>query len=87
MFLVSSLENHDQARSITRLTSDAPEHRTICGKLLAILHSTLCGTQYIFEGQELGMINVPRSWGEEEYKDVATRNYWEESVPLAIPPL
>ncbi|KAL7415802.1 glycoside hydrolase family 13 protein [Mrakia frigida] len=70
------LENHDQARSITRLCSDAPEHRAIAGKLLAILHSSLSGTQYIFQGQELAQINVPRSWGEEEYKDIATRNYW-----------
>jgi len=69
-----------QARSITRLCSDAPEHRTISGKLLAILHSTLSGTQYIFQGQELAQINVPRSWGEEEYKDIATRNYWNSYV-------
>jgi alpha-glucosidase len=35
-----------------------------------MLHTTLTGTIFIFQGEEMGMINVPPAWGEEEYKDV-----------------
>jgi len=34
------------------------------------------GTQFIFQGQELGLKNFPGDWGIEEYKDIASQNYW-----------
>jgi alpha-glucosidase len=30
------------------------------------------GTPYIYQGEDIGMCNVPKDWGFEEYKDVAT---------------
>jgi glycosidase len=59
-----SLENHDQARSISRFASDKPEFRSVSGKLLALLLTSLCGTVYVYQGQELGQINVSSEWAD-----------------------
>ncbi|KAB5593548.1 Glycoside hydrolase family 13 protein [Ceratobasidium theobromae] len=89
------LENHDQARSISRLLGfgtdaaktkfdfkqyeeDLQKFWSVGAKLLAILHTTQGGTVFIFQGEEIGSTNVPRSWPIEEYKDVATINFYEE---------
>jgi glycosidase len=71
-------ENHDQPRAVSRWASDLPAHRTFAAKLLATWLSCLGGTLYIYQGQELGMRNVPQEWPIEEYKDIETRNYWAE---------
>lgn len=44
------LENHDQARSVTRYASDSPQHRVTSAKMLAVYLLTLSGTPIIFEG-------------------------------------
>lgn len=44
---------------------------------MSLLHCTLSGTIYLYQSEELGQINMPPSWGHEEYKDVATKNYWK----------
>lgn len=67
-----SLENHDQPRTITRITSDHPEDRAHCAKLMSIFHCSLTGTIFVYQGAEIGLCNVPESWGEEEYKDIET---------------
>ncbi|KAK9482063.1 glycoside hydrolase superfamily [Lipomyces starkeyi] len=71
-------ENHDQGRSISRFATDDPKYHDKAGKLLAILLATLTGTLFIYQGQEIGMVNVPTSWGVEEYQDVSSQNYWKE---------
>ncbi|KAI6165427.1 glycoside hydrolase family 13 protein [Pisolithus thermaeus] len=70
------IENHDHARSVSRFGNDSERWRAISAKMLCILEVTLTGTLYIYQGQELGLRNFPRSWGIEEYKDVATQNYY-----------
>ncbi len=35
-----------------------------------MLHTTLTGTLFIYQGQEAGMVNLPKEWDESEYKDV-----------------
>lgn len=70
----SYLENHDQPRSISRYANDSPEWRVASGKLLAMMHATMFGTLYIYQGQEIGMINLPNTWPLEEWKDVQTQN-------------
>jgi glycosidase len=46
------------------------------------METTLSGTIFVYQGEELGMVNVPRSWGPEEYKDVETQNYWKKMTAL-----
>ncbi|KDR69930.1 hypothetical protein GALMADRAFT_230296 [Galerina marginata CBS 339.88] len=70
------IENHDHSRVVSRFGNDSDAWRGISAKMLAVLQITQGGTQFVFQGQELGLKNFPRSWGIEEYKDVASLNYW-----------
>ena len=49
------LENHDQPRSISRFGDEAYWKES--GKLLATLALTLRGTPFLYQGQEIGMLN------------------------------
>lgn len=85
------LENHDQARSISRFgNEETPEYWALSAKMLAILVTTLSGTVYIYQGQEIGMVNFPVEWDIEEYKDVNSINYYKfvqdstKNDPIAV---
>lgn len=76
---VTYIENHDQARAVSRFASDAPEHRVASAKMLATYLLTLSGSTIIYQGQEIGFINAPKDWDiEKEYIDVNTINTWRE---------
>jgi oligo-1,6-glucosidase len=49
-------ENHDNPRMISKINSDR-QYRNVLGKLLAVIQLTLRGTPFIYQGQELGMMN------------------------------
>ncbi len=51
------LENHDQPRIISRYGSE--KFRTESGKALACLLLCQSGTPFIYQGQEIGMLNYP----------------------------
>lgn len=71
------LENHDSGRSISRFASDAtPEARTRSTKFLAVLQATMSGTLYLYQGQEIGIPNLPDEVPIDEYKDVNSINYY-----------
>ncbi|OCK80164.1 glycoside hydrolase family 13 protein [Lepidopterella palustris CBS 459.81] len=72
-------ENHDQPRSVSRYCDDSDEWREMGAKLLCLMQTTLAGTLYVYQGEELGMRNVPESWGPEEYKDIESINFWKKS--------
>ncbi|KAM7212541.1 alpha amylase [Rhypophila decipiens] len=72
-------ENHDQPRSVSRWCDDSDAHRVAGSKLLCMMQTTLTGTLYIYQGEELGMRNIPASWGPEEYKDVESVSYWKQA--------
>ena len=75
------VENHDQPRSVSRYVDDSDMWREKGAKLLALMQSTLAGTLYIYQGEELGMRNVPWTWDPaEEYKDILSQNFWNESL-------
>lgn len=69
------LENHDQGRSISHFASVLPAHREAAAKMLAIILTTLTGTLFLYQGQEIGMINAPKSWPGDAYKCVRSVNY------------
>lgn len=63
------LENHDQPRSISRFGSE--KLRTESGKALATIYTFLSGTHFIYQGQEIGMLDYPfKDWS--DFTDVAT---------------
>lgn len=70
-------ENHDQPRTVDRYTSGKPEHRLPGAKMLATALALQAGTPFIYQGQELGMGNVPKEWGMDEYKDIDCLNHWK----------
>ncbi|KAH0028490.1 alpha-glucosidase, partial [Aureobasidium melanogenum] len=69
-------ENHDGPRSISRFADDSDQWREYAAKMLCTKSITLGGTEYIYQGQELGMRNIPADWSMDEYKDVESQSYW-----------
>ena len=53
------LGNHDQPRCVSRFGDDSPEHRVRSATALATMLHLHRGTPYIYQGDELGMANVP----------------------------
>ncbi|KAH6224939.1 hypothetical protein HBI42_063540 [Parastagonospora nodorum] len=76
-------ENHDNGRSVSRFANDASQWREKSAKMLALWLVGQTGTLFLYQGQEIGMINAPSYWDMDEYKDVEARNYWAEAVRLA----
>lgn len=71
------LGNHDLPRLLSRF-GDTGAHRQAAAKLFATLLLTLRGTPYIYQGDEIGMINTPfENIG--EYRDIVARNGWAEA--------
>jgi oligo-1,6-glucosidase len=74
------MDNHDSGRSLSRYASDLPQNRKEAAKMLAIYLGTLSGTLFLLQGQEIGMANVPETWGIDDYVDVEGRNYYQSVV-------
>lgn len=70
-------ENHDQGRCVSRFASDAPEWRERSAKMLALAMCAMTGTLFIYQGQEIGMVNVPKDWPIEDYRDIESVNYYK----------
>lgn len=64
--------NHDQPRAVTRFGNDQ-EYRVESAKMLGTLLHMMKGTPYIFQGEELGMRNVPFK-SLNQYQDIETVN-------------
>lgn len=72
------LESHDQGRSINRFGNDStPESRVASGRLLAMMLATLSGTLFIYQGQEIGMLNVPKDYPIEDIIDCESGAYYD----------
>ncbi len=65
------IENHDHPRIISRYGSE--EYRVESGKMLAAMYILQRGTPFIYQGQEIGMLNInlPKL---DMYKDVMAQN-------------
>ena len=72
------LENHDQSRTVSRWGSDLPEFRTASAKMFATFLALQSGTVFVYQGQELGLINLPNDRDISEYRDLETLNAWRE---------
>ncbi len=70
------MNNHDMPRLPSIWLNDT-EYRYESATLLATFFGLLRGTQYIYQGEEIGLINA--HWEQlEMYKDVETHNYYKE---------
>ncbi|KAH6673022.1 alpha-glucosidase [Halenospora varia] len=70
-------ENHDQGRSVSRYASDDPQWRERSAKMLAMMMCAMTGTLFVYQGQEIGMINAPKDWPIGDYKDIESINYFD----------
>ena len=73
------LSNHDQPRPVSRFGNDSQEFRKLSAKMLGTMNHTLQGTPYVYQGEELGMTNVPFT-DINEFNDLETLNFWDENV-------
>lgn len=68
--------NHDQPRAVTRF-GDENEYRIESSKMLGTLLHMMKGTPFIFQGEEIGMKNVPFS-SIDEYQDIETNYFYKK---------
>ncbi|CCC09091.1 unnamed protein product [Sordaria macrospora k-hell] len=74
-------ENHDNGRAVSRFGDDSTaEAWEASAKTIALWQATLTGTIFLYQGQEIGMVNMPKDWPiEAEYKDVESLNFYKEA--------
>ena len=72
-------ENHDQPRSISRYGNDSTEYREVSAKMLATCLHMMQGTPYVYQGEELGMTNVPFT-SIDQFRDLDSINAYRELV-------
>lgn len=71
--------NHDQPRALSRWVDAPDEYREKAGKMLATCLHMMKGTPYIYQGEEIGMINVPFH-DISSYRDIETLNAYRDLV-------
>ncbi|HFI0121871.1 TPA: alpha-glucosidase [Streptococcus suis] len=71
--------NHDLPRAISRFGDDRPAFRELSGKMLAIYLHFMSGTPYIYQGEEIGMINTP-IMDISQADDIETRRMYAERM-------
>lgn len=75
------IENHDHPRIISRYGSE--KYRTESGKMLANMYMLQQGTPFIYQGQELGMVNT-RLESLDEYVDCFVKNNYAVGMKMHL---
>lgn len=70
-------ENHDQARIISRWGDDE-KYRVECAKMFGTILHMMQGTPYIYQGEEIGMVNS--KYDIEDYDDIEMKNAYKDLV-------
>jgi oligo-1,6-glucosidase len=71
--------NHDNPRMVSRYGDDSPEYRVPSAKMLATLLMTLKGTPFVYQGDELGMVNYQFK-DMKDVNDIEAKNAYQEWV-------
>lgn len=72
------IENHDQPRATTKYLLEHAENPDAV-KMLGAMYFFLRGTPYIYQGQELGMINFKRS-SIDEFNDISSIDQYYRAI-------
>lgn len=75
--------NHDQPRILSRLGNPSAEYHDVSAKMLATCLHMMQGTPYIYQGEELGMTNVPFETLD-DFRDIESINAYHELVGKGI---
>ena len=83
-------DNHDQPRAVTRFggragVGERGSSWERVGKMLAVCDFLMKGTPYVYQGDELGMVN-PGYGSIEEFRDVESRNYYQIMLEMGKSP-
>ncbi len=78
------LGNHDQARSVSRFGDDSSHWYASATALATMLHLQR-GTPYVYQGEEIGMTNMPFTTID-EHRDVESLNWFAEAVAAGSSP-
>lgn len=77
-WLTLVFDNHDNPRLLSKITRKE-EEREAAAKLIALVEMTLCGTAFLYEGQELGMCHVEFK-DASEFRDVEAINLYKKLI-------
>ncbi len=77
-------DNHDQPRAVSRFGDDG-EFRVQSAKLLATVLHLHRGTPYIYQGEELGMTNVPFERAG-DFRDIESVNHFAAATAAGADP-
>lgn len=83
-FLSNIIENHDEPRGVSRYIPEG-ECNPQSKKLLAAMNFMLRGLPFIYQGQELGMENVPIS-SIDEIDDISTLDEYQVALNAGLTP-
>jgi oligo-1,6-glucosidase len=78
-------DNHDQPRAVSRFGDDAPEHRVASAKAIATVLHLQRGTPYVYQGEELGMTNMPFEHID-DFRDIESLNHYAEAIAAGDDP-
>ncbi|MBS0949040.1 alpha-glucosidase [Weissella minor] len=73
------LENHDQPRSVSKFIKDPAWRNHYGATALGTLYFFLRGTPFIYQGQEIGMLNAERH-DISEFNDISTHNNYNRAL-------
>ncbi|MDO4277031.1 MAG: alpha-glucosidase [Eubacteriales bacterium] len=85
------LENHDQSRSLNKYfrekaaAAEEKEKHFLQASALAVLLMGLRGTVFLYQGEELGMVNCPFS-SVDEFDDLNTKDQYQRALQADIEP-
>lgn len=79
------MENHDIPRSVSSFGSEEIVFRQTSAKALALTFLLLQGTPFIYQGQEIGMTNMPFA-SIEDIDAVDTKNFYYEMIHSGVEP-
>lgn len=71
------LGNHDMSRMTSRYGNDSDKYRELSAKMLHTFLLSMRATPYIYNGDEIGMVNTNHT-SIEKYQDVYTINYYNQ---------
>ena len=78
-------DNHDQPRAVSRFGDDSPVWRERSATALATVLHLQRGTPYVYQGEELGMTNVP--FGSiDDFRDIEALNHYAAAVAAGNDP-
>jgi len=79
------MENHDIPRSVSSFGSEEIVFRQTSAKALALTFLLLQGTPFIYQGQEIGMTNMPFA-SIDDIDAVDTKNFYYEMIHSGVKP-